>query len=37
MRIQSREDLKALRAEVKKRLELRETSQDNTTGQSTAE
>ena len=25
MRIQSREDLKALRAEVKKRLELRET------------
>ena len=33
MRIQSREDLKALRAEVKKRLELRETSQDNTTGQ----
>ena len=33
MRIQTREDLKALREEAKKKLELREWSQDNTTGQ----
>ena len=33
MRIQSRDDLKALREEAKTLLELRERSQDNTTGE----
>ncbi|MCI6618947.1 MAG: (2Fe-2S) ferredoxin domain-containing protein, partial [Prevotella sp.] len=33
MRIQSREDLKTLRKQAMKRLELRVTSQDNTTGE----